>query len=121
MGKAAQGAAKVAGDGADVAALAADEQEIGVVGIGAGGHVEPVDPKVAGGEVHRDPVAREVIGAGAVDPDGRDLRRDLTDQAAEGGEGGKDLRVGGAGGAGFQHGAGGIVGAGRRAEGARKA
>ena len=84
MAKAAKRAPKVAGDGADIAALAADHFQIDMVGVGAGDQGQAFHPERAGGEVHLLAFAGEVIGAFAVDLDGGKLRRGLQDVAAEG-------------------------------------
>jgi hypothetical protein len=85
MGVAAERAPEVAGDGADVAALAADHLEFGMVGVGAGQERQAFDPERAGGEVHLLALAGADIGAFAVDLHRRELRRDLEDVAFEGG------------------------------------
>ena len=92
MAEAAERLAEVAGDAADVAALAAGHLEDGGVAVGRGDELEALDVERAGGEVEGLAGAGEVVGALAVDLDGGDLRRDLQDVAGEGGERGADRR-----------------------------
>jgi hypothetical protein len=118
MAKAAQRRPKVAGDGADIAALAADHFQIGVIGIGACPAIRLSTQRGAPGQVHRLAFAGKVIGALAIDLDGGKLRRDLLDLAPEGGEGRLDLgRRGRRGEVAIT--VPGVIGGGRRAEGAR--
>ena len=83
MAEAAERAAHVAGERAHIGALAAFGLEHRVVGVGRLDQIEAVDVDRARLELHHLAVAGEVIGALAVDLDGREARRHLRDGAGE--------------------------------------
>src|SRR5690625_2174952 len=93
MGVAAKRFAEITCNRAHIAALAADELELRRIRVGARQQGQPLDKKRAGRKVKLHPLAREIIGALALDPHGRELWRDLLDIAREAGQGGADLVI----------------------------
>ena len=83
MAETAQSAAEIAGERADIGALAAFGLEHGVVGVRASDELEPVDLDRARREFDRLAVAGEIVGALALDLDGGKARRHLLDRAGE--------------------------------------
>ena len=93
MAKTSQRRAQIAGNGAHIAALAADHFQLGMIRIRAGQQRQAFDPQRAGGDIHHFALARQIIGALAIDLDGGILRRGLQDFTPEGGQRRLDLRI----------------------------
>ena len=87
----AEGGGQVAGQRADIDALAGADGQFHVVGVGRIRHLGRVDCHPAGLKLELHPVAGEVIGAGAVHLDRGKARRRLVDLADEGRQGGLHL------------------------------
>ncbi|MNY14299.1 hypothetical protein D3C86_1474690 [compost metagenome] len=80
----AQDGGQVARQRTHIDALARAHGDFDVVGVRGVGHRRLVDRDPAGVQLELGAVARQVIGALAVDPDGRELGRNLIDLADEG-------------------------------------
>ena len=78
---------QIAREGPDIDALAGADRELDVVGVGRVADGGLVDHHPAAGQFEIGALARQVIGALAVDLDGTELRRDLIDLTDEGGKG----------------------------------
>ena len=86
---------KVAGQAADIGALAAVHLENGAIGVERFDQVQPVDDDLPRRRFDRRAGPRQPVGALAVHPDGGEGRRRLRDLADEGGQGAVDFGCGG--------------------------
>src|SRR5690625_1453496 len=93
MGMAAKHLAEIAGDRAHIAALAADEFELRRIQVGPRQQGQALDKERTGRKIEFHPLAREIIGALALDPNSRELWGNLLDIARETGQGGTDLVI----------------------------
>ena len=96
MAKAAQRCPQITGNGAHIAAFAADHFQFHMVRVGAGHHRKAFHPKRARGDIDHRTLPRQIISAVAVDFHGRKLRRGLHDLTPEPGKRRLDLAVIGA-------------------------
>src|SRR5215472_14583571 len=81
MADRAECARDIADPGPDVSPFATTHFEFGMVRIGLTQEANLVDEDLAGFELRHLAVSRQVVGALAFDPDGREARRDLFDLA----------------------------------------
>ena len=116
MTKAPQRCAQIAGNGAHIAALAADHFQLDMIGVGARQQRQAFHPQRAGGDFKDFAFARQIIGALAVDLDRGKLWRRLQDLAPERTQRRFDLRIGRAAVRGGDDGAFGIIRGGGRPE-----